>query len=157
MTDCFPILIRRRRKMPLRAHETVLVFYRALPTFNPQWTYGKPFKNLHQGSCGKGYGWRRCRENVVSYSSDGRRYPRDVLQFNYPNGEHITQKPTDLLEYLIKTYTNEGETVLDATCGVACVNTRRKFIGFETDKKFFEIARRRIAQAENEAAQKLFT
>lgn len=143
------------KKMPLRCHENILVFYRKLPTYNPQWTFGKPYTTIHQGSCGKGYGWRRCRKNHVTNSNDGRRYPRDVLKFHYPHGEHITQKPTDLLEYLIKTYTNEGELVLDATIGsgstaVAAINTGRHFIGFETEKKFFDIANERIAKAYEE-------
>lgn len=149
------------KKMPLRCHENILVFYRALPTYNPQWTWSKPYQKLHQGSCGKGYGWRPCREKPVSYSSDGRRYPRDVLKFHYPHGEHITQKPTDLLEYLIRTYTDEGETVLDATMGsgstgVACVNTNRNFIGFELEENFFEIAEKRIAEAVAKREQSLF-
>ena len=74
---------------------------------------------------------------------------------------HPTQKPTDLLEYLIKTYTNEGELVLDATIGsgstaVAAINTGRHFIGFETEKKFFDIANERIAEAQAKRAQLLF-
>lgn len=149
------------RKMPMRCHEQILVFYRALPTYNPQWTFGKPYTTIHQGSCGKGYGWRRCRKNHVTNANDGRRYPRDVLKFRYPHGEHITQKPVDLLEYLIKTYTQEGETVLDCTMGsgstgVACMNTGRKFIGFETEKKFFDIAERRITEALALRQQSLF-
>lgn len=74
---------------------------------------------------------------------------------------HPTQKPVDLLEYLIKTYTNEGETVLDATMGsgstgVAAMNTGRRFIGFETEKNFYDIACKRIAEAEAKQAQNLF-
>ena len=91
-------------------------------------------------------------------------YPSDVLNFNAePNGKrfHPTQKPTDLLEYLIKTYTDEGETVLDATMGsgstgVACVNTNRNFIGFELEENFFEIAEKRIAEAVAKREQSLF-
>ena len=101
--------------------------------------------------------------------NDGSRYPIDQLSFDLPpncymlNKErcHPTQKPVDLLEYLIKTYTNEGELVLDATmgsgsCGVAAVNTGRRFIGFELEKNFFEIAQRRIEEAIAKREQSLF-
>ena len=91
-------------------------------------------------------------------------YPSDVIYYNVPHNVgrlHPTQKPVDLLEYLIKTYTNEGETVLDATMGsgstgVACVNTNRNFIGFELEEKFFEISKRRIDEAIAKRAQSLF-
>lgn len=90
-------------------------------------------------------------KEYVSYSN----FPTSVLQFDNPNKNnfHPTQKPVDLLEYLIKTYTNEGETVLDncmgsGSTGVACVNTGRKFIGMELDDGYFEIAKKRIADAE---------
>ena len=155
------------KKMPLRCHENILVFYRALPTYNPQFTKGKPYKPLHQGSCGKGYGWRRCRENIITTSNNGRRYPRDVVKFyqvgnfNHTENYHPQQKPVDLLEYLIKTYTNAGETVLDATMGsgstgVAAVNTNRNFIGFELEKEFCDIAQKRIDEALAKKQQGLF-
>ncbi len=93
------------------------------------------------------------QKTTIQNCKDGRRYPRDVVTFTFGNHkEHPTQKPTALLEYLIKTYTNEGETVLDATIGsgttaVAAINTNRHFIGFETEKKYFDIANERIAKA----------
>ena len=101
---------------------------------------------------------------VDYYIQEQTGYPSDVLNFNaIPNGGrlHPTQKPTDLLEYLIKTYTDEGETVLDATMGsgstgVACVNTNRNFIGFELEKNFYEIAEKRIEEALAKKAQELF-
>ena len=93
--------------------------------------------------------------HVDYYIQEQTGYPSDVLNFNVvtnPKKLHPTQKPTDLLEYLIRTYTNEGETVLDATMGsgstgVAAVNTGRNFIGFELEEKFFDIARKRIDDA----------
>lgn len=99
-----------------------------------------------------------------TYVQEHTGYPADVLDFNaLPNSGrfHPTQKPVDLLEYLIKTYTNEGEKVLDATMGsgstgVACVNTNRNFVGFELDEKFFNVAERRIAEARNLREQNLF-
>ena len=154
------------KKMPLRCHENILIFYRRLPTYNPQWTYGKPYKQ-EQKRVTISYGWRRCREKrKVTVSEDGRRYPCDVQKFKQPMASsekayHPQQKPTDLLEYLIRTYTNEGETVLDATMGsgstgVACVNTNRNFIGFELEQNFYEIAEKRIAEAVAKKEQSLF-
>lgn len=85
--------------------------------------------------------------------NDGTRYPTSILKFNRARGLHPTQKPVALLEYLIRTYTNEGETVLDFTMGsgstgVACVNTNRNFIGMELDQQYFEIAKKRIVEAQ---------
>lgn len=152
------------KKMPLRAHEDILVFYRKLPTYNPQFTRGKPYKHsgckaTHENYCALEY-------KTPSGSENGDRVPRDVIYYpstvgQLPERLHPQQKPVELLEYLIKTYSNAGETVLDATCGsgstgVACVNTGRKFIGFELDQNFFEIAQKRIAQAQAKKAQELF-
>lgn len=139
-------------KMPLRAHENILVFYGALPTYNPQFTQGKPYSKMGGNNTSNYRHHKSTRKE-----SDGRRYPLDVLRARQPyceGGElyHPQQKPVSLLEYLIKTYTNEGETVLDATMGsgstgVAAVNTGRKFIGFELTEKYFEIAQMRLEQA----------
>ena len=84
--------------------------------------------------------------------SEYKNYPRTILQFKRERGSHPTQKPVALLEYLIRTYTNEGETVLDnaagsGSTGVACVNTNRNFIGMELDENYFNIAQKRINQA----------
>lgn len=144
------------KKMPLKAHENVLVFYKHLPTYNPQWGSGKPYvSTARNGRTSANYG--KLREGVVTVS-DGRRYPRSVLHFGNTGadtGSHPTQKPVALMEYLIKTYTNEGETVLDncmgsGTTGVACVNTDRRFIGMELDENYFAIAKERIENAVKE-------
>ena len=98
------------------------------------------------------------------YVQEWTNYPKDVLYFDAPASTlklHSSQKPVDLLEYLIKTYTQEGDTVLDATMGsgstgVACVNTNRNFIGFEIDENFFEIAKNRIEKALREKLSELF-
>ena len=145
------------RKMPLKAHEDVLVFYQQLPTYNPQFTKGKPYEVPHYGTHRTSKNWQGHGDVITK--NDGRRYPLDVQIFDIVQDVHPTQKPVPLLEYLIKTYTNEGEVVLDATMGsgstgVACVNTGRNFIGFETEKKFYEIAEKRIAAAQRE--QSLF-
>ena len=99
----------------------------------------------------------------IFVNETGDRYPTTLLEFPLPRFKdgHPQQKPTDLLEYLIKTYTNENETVLDATMGsgstgVACVNTNRNFIGFELEQNFFEIAQKRIAEAVAKREQSLF-
>lgn len=151
------------KKMPLRCHENILVFYRKLPTYNPQFTKGKPYSADIPTTNTQNYGKR----HGVHSGNDGEHYyPRDVIKFrqvtNFSNEKNCSpQKPTDLLEYLIRTYTNEGELVLDATMGsgstgVACVNTKRRFIGFEKEQKFFEIAQKRIDEALAKKRQELF-
>ena len=143
------------KRMPLRKHEQILCFYKKLPTYNPVMeTRGKPrnkgFYNKRKGDGDSCYGKF---ENIESYNNTY--YPTSILEFSNANQKdklHQTQKPVALLEYLIKTYTNEGETVLDFTMGsgstgVACKNTGRNFIGIELDKEYFEIAKKRIEEA----------
>ena len=141
------------KKQPLKTHENILVFYKKLGTYNPQMTKAvvldkrkKEKQYFHkEGSVNEGQKTFRKVEN-------GLRYPTSSLLFNNSDktkNEHPTQKPLDLMEYLIKTYTNENETVLDFTMGsgstgVACVNTNRNFIGIEMDENYFNIAEKRI-------------
>lgn len=141
------------KKMPLKAHESVFVFYRKLPTYNPQKTDGKPYM---RGDLPDVETYKKGISMKGSRSYGGKRYPRDVLIFKnsgygLDRGLHPTQKPVALLEYLIRTYTNESETVLDNTMGsgstgVAAVNTGRFFIGMELDKNYFDIAKNRIEE-----------
>ena len=137
------------KKMPLKAHENILVFYDKSPTYNPQMGEGKPYVALHD-KLSSNYGSQR----AVVTESKGTRYPIDVIKMKRSTTrQHPTQKPVALCEYLIKTYTNEGETVLDncmgsGTTGVACVNTDRNFIGIELDDHYFEVATERINQAQ---------
>lgn len=139
------------KKAPLKSHENILVFYSKQPVYNPQFSAGKPYKMV-SGKGSSNYGDQK--ETVTE--SDGRRYPLTVLRFNRDKDKvHPTQKPVALMEYLIRTYTNEGETVLDNcagsfTTGVACLNTNRKFIGIEKDKTYFDIGsgRMRVRRAE---------
>ena len=139
------------KKMPMKAHENILVFYEHLPKYIPQKTSGhKPANSYtkHQED-GSNYGKTR-----VGISGGGQtdRYPRSIQVFKTDKQKvslHPTQKPVALLEYLIKTYTNENETVLDFTMGsgstgVACLNTNRRFIGVEMNDKYFNIAVERI-------------
>lgn len=141
------------RRMPLQAHEDILVFYKKLPTYNPQMKTGKPYikRNIENGD-GNNYGkFERKGKTLVN---NGSRCPRSVIKFSNGNhnSQHPTQKPVPLLEYLIKTYTNEGDTVLDncmgsGSTGVACVNTNRDFIGMELDENYFQTAKERIEKA----------
>lgn len=139
------------KKMPLKIHENILVFYKKLPLYNPQMRTGfKPYK-CKQGRHSTNYG---AYEQGHITESNGERYPIDIIKFKKDSGLHPTQKPVALLEYLIKTYTNENETVLDncmgsGSTGVACINTNRNFIGIELDEKYFEIAKERIEKAQN--------
>jgi hypothetical protein len=137
------------RRRPLKAHENTLVFYDGL--YNPQLTKGSRYKNHHKpGDTGDVYG----EVNKYSYDNEGVRFPRSVFEFMHETDPiHPTQKPVALYEYLIRTYTNEGDTVMDfcmgsGTTGVACVNTGRNFIGIERDAEYFHIAERRIAEAQ---------
>lgn len=142
------------KKMPMKAHENILVFYKKLPTYNPQWEYGKPYiatYSTHSSNYGK-------QKDSVTTISDGRRYPKDIIKIKKAKTDkhlHPTQKPVVLLEYLIKTYTNENETVLDncmgsGSTGVACKNTNRNFIGIELDEKYYNIAKERIQDLERD-------
>ena len=138
------------KRMPMKAHENILVFYKKLPTYNAQMTKGKPYSITRRDIGGQ---YLHEFESIET-KNEGTRCPRDVLRDlwqPYCGGKmyHPTQKPVPLLEYLIKTYTNEGDTVLDncmgsGSTGVACVNTKRDFIGVELDENYFDIARRGI-------------
>lgn len=145
------------KKMPLRCHENILVFYRKLPTYNPQFTKGKPYK-VRRTSFSLNYQ----HQKQTTQNNDGTRYPKDILSGTYDVMKfHPQQKPVELLGYLIRTYTHEGETVLDATMGsgstgVACMNTGRKFIGFELEKNYYDISEKRIKEALAVKRQELF-
>lgn len=132
---------------PFNSHEDVVVFYNKQPVYNPQKTEGKPYTQK-QGRVGEAKQTGLHRKEVVTVNN-GDRYPTTILRFSKESGHHPTQKPTALMEYLINTYTNIGDTVLDntmgsGTTGVACVNTGRRFIGIEMDEKYFQIAKSRI-------------
>lgn len=147
-------------KMPMRAHETVLVFYKRLPTYNPiKLTGFKPYK-IRSDNQSKNYG------RFASFprmNEDGSRYPRSVLRFSNAfqaedKSLHPTQKPIALCEYMVRTYTNPGDVVLDmcmgsGTTGVACANTEREFVGIEKDHDYFIIAQQRIVKRLEEIAE----
>lgn len=139
------------KRMPLKAHENMLIFYRSLPVYNPQKTFGhKPVNSYTKHfDNGSNYG-----SSVPGISGGGNtdRFPRDVIKFKWDTQKsklHPTQKPVAANEYFIKTYTNEGDTVLDCcmgsgSTGVAALNTRRRFIGIELNTEYFNIAKGRM-------------
>lgn len=139
-------------KAPLKRHENILIFSQKQPTYNPQKTKGKPY--TARSSSGGGHLGEIASQKVAGWETknNGDRFPVSHLEFKNETGLHPTQKPVALMEYLIKTYTNEGETVLDftmgsGTTGVAAKNTGRRFIGIEMDEKYFKIAQDRIEAA----------
>lgn len=139
------------RRYPLRAHEDIVVFCSGMHKYNPQGLVKVEVNNSRKNKSGNGcYG----QVNSDSYIQKEGNFPRSVLKMDrVTHGQvHPTQKPVALMEYLIKTYTHEGETVLDftmgsGTTGVAAVNTGRSFIGIELDSDYFDIAEKRIQEA----------
>jgi len=141
-------------RQPLRNHEQILIFYNKQPTYNPQFTEGAP---LH----GKGVSYKQKDGKNNNYGvfdtklpdtrkGSTQKYPKSVLNFEKPFPSiHPTQKPVKLCEWLIKTYTNENEIVLDNACGIgttclAARNTNRRFIGIELDEKWYNIAKEKL-------------
>lgn len=144
----------------MKSHEDVLVFCRMRESYFPQMVKGEPYKSRLGNVESIEFSTGRKRNDNES----GLRYPRSVQYFKTAESEgkshHPTQKPVALMEYLIRTYTNEGETVLDftmgsGTTGVACVKTNRNFIGIERDETYFNIAKDRIDSAIEEEKWKL--
>lgn len=139
------------KKMPMRDKEDIVVFGNIAACYNPQFGEGKPFGNKR--------GTKQLTDNYGEFGqfnepNDGKRYPKQVLEYNVVGrgSQHPTQKPVELLEYLIKTYTNENDVVLDNTMGsgstgVACMNTKRRFIGIEQNDGYFDIAVKRVTEA----------
>jgi len=134
------------KKMPLKKHENILIFYKKLPVYNPQFTRGEPYSYKKTGISSENYGDSGGTETILN---EGKRYPVSIITFKKDKGLHPTQKPVALFEYLIKTYTNAGDTVLDncigsGTTAVACINTNRNYIGFELSEEYCKIAEKRI-------------
>jgi DNA modification methylase len=156
-------------KMPLRLHEMMYIFYKKLPTYNPQKTAGKPYNtngnkpsklfgdkpststdnptgDRHPTSIVKTYG----AGGIIKHQSDGsNRHPTSIIQCPNKKSKHPTAKPVELCEWLVKSYSNEGDTILDFTMGsgstgVACKNLNRKFIGIEMDEAYFKICEERL-------------
>lgn len=144
------------KKMPLRSHEDICIFYKKQPVYNPQMYVGNPNHTRNPNNARK----NSCYRNIVDdyqTRTDGVKYPRSILKFNtVPPSlkQHPTEKPVPLLKYLIATYTNRGSVVLDNCCGagstpLACLQGGRDFIAIEFEKSYCEIATRRITTEGN--------
>ena len=140
-------------KQPMRAHEDICVFYRKQPTYNPIMVNGTPYNKGEAHRPTDVYG---SQKSVLVKSDSGLRFPRTVQYFKTAESEgkvlHPTQKPLALINYLIRTYTNEEDIIIDpvmgsGTTGVAAINLNRKFIGFELDENYFNISQERIQKA----------
>lgn len=143
-------LFQSSHRRPMNKHETISVFYKHQPTYNPQMGKGTPYKNKG-GQVRQASGFVRSGMKIIPTKNKGTRFPTTLLEF--PNGNHArlhpTQKPVNILEYLIKTYTNKDDVVLDncmgsGSTGEACLNTGRNFIGFEMDSHYFKVAQDRL-------------
>ena len=159
-----PTNVFNAKKQFMNWTEDIVVFYKKLPTYNPQMRTDGKFtgaKVQHTNTDRSMGVFQKTgeMEGYIHKPNNGLFYPKTVVEFSGVNHGnkclHPTQKPVALCEYLIKTYTNEGETVLDncmgsGTTGIACVNTNRNFIGIELDNKYFEIAKERINNAQTE-------
>ena len=145
-------------RMPLRSHEEICIFYKKLPTYNPQFTDGEPLHGMgtkfsQEKNKNNNYGnFDSCNNPSAKRTGDTKKYPKSIVKFPRPAScvmIHPTQKPVELLEWLIKTYTNENDFVLDncmgsGSTGVAAVGINRNFIGMELEEKYFNIAKERI-------------
>ena len=141
--------------MPMRSHEDIMIFYKKLPTYNPQKVLGK--KNHSKGKPKEYQNNNYGEFGFVDNSEElgDLKHPKSILTFEKPHPsvcKHPTEKSVELIEWLIKSYTNEGETVLDnvmgsGTTGVACKNLNRNFIGMELDEEYFKIAQSRIGSS----------
>ena len=137
------------KTQPLKSHENIHIFSNWKPIYIPQWTTNVNIKSWRKNKSSNLYS----NYNWWNYIQTVGNYPRSVLKINTEGDKwrlHPTQKPVALIEYLIRTYSNEWETVLDFTMGsgttaIACINTNRNYIGFELDKWYFDIANERIA------------
>lgn len=147
-----PVGFANAKKMPLKDVETISVFYKSLPTYNPQGlikcdrVISNSTKTKKQNNITAINGGAFRTETFIQEFTN---YPRQILDFGIEQGLHPTQKPVALFEYLIKTYTNEGGIVLDncmgsGTTAIAAINTNRNYIGFELDKEYYKIATNRI-------------
>lgn len=138
--------------MPLKSHENILVFYRKKPTYNPQMWFSTPYSGFSSETSKIGEVYNKAKSKHRD-NPEGSRYPKTILKFKQEKGLHPTQKPVELMRYLIRTYSNKNDTILDnamgsGTTGVACILENRKFIGIEKDEKYFKVAQDRIKNTE---------
>ena len=145
------------RFAPMKRHESIMVFGFESPKYLPQLRKGMPYGGFESDTATIGEVYAK-KKSVHKANPEGLLQPVTPLEFKCEFGHHPTQKPVALMAYLIRTYTNEGDVVLDntmgsGTTGVACANTGRKFIGIEREPKYYEIAKARIAEAVNKMTQ----
>ena len=155
-----PVNFLNAKKMPTKNVEDICVFYKSLPVYNPQnlTIVNKTIKNSKskKSKSEKGIATHNGGRLQDNYFQEFSNYPSQLIKFGNDSGTHPTQKPVALMEYLIRTYTNPGEVVLDftmgsGTTGVAAANTSRKFIGIEMDPEYFTVAQSRIQKAQADA------
>ena len=152
-------------RQPLRRHEQIAIFYKKQPTYNPIFTIGKPLHGkginyLKKSIKNNNYGTYKQQEDTRKNSIQ--KYPVSILKFNktHPSkSNHPTEKPIELLEYLIQTYSNENEIVLDNCIGsgstaIACIKSKRHYIGYEIDNEYFNIACQRLNEMEGKNNEK---
>ena len=145
------------KKQPLQKHENIILFYKKQPTYNPQMEIGKVWSRGGYTTSKLIHGENLQKFDKRKSDKSELKYPKSIKEFSTANRTikllHPTQKPVSLFEYLIKTYTNEGETVLDncmgsGTTAIACLNTKRNFIGFELNEEYYNMSLKRISENE---------
>lgn len=151
------------KRMPLREHEDIIVFYKELPVYNPQMVKCEPHQRNHSRGKMESEQTNRCYGQMRKFDEviTDEKYPRSIIRF--PREEktiHPTQKPVALCEWLINTYSNEGDTILDncmgsGTTAVACINTNRHYVGFEMDPEYYQYALDRCARVKTVKATTL--
>lgn len=149
------------KRMPLRQHEQIAIFYKKLPTYNPQFTEGKPLHskgNSYKNKEIKNQNYGEFNTTDDTRAGSTQKYPTSIIRFQKPHpsiAKHRTEKSIELLEWLIKTYTNPGDLVLDSCAGscttaIAALNTGRNYICFEKNKDIFEVGSKRVAEYKGE-------
>ncbi len=147
------------KKQPMRNHELISVFYKKQCTYNPQKTYGHKMKKSYRSKDSQTEVYGEMKNDYIYESTE--RYPRSIQVFSTDTQNsslHPTQKPVALIEYFIRTYTDEGDTVLDSCCGsgttgVACINTNRKCILIEKEKYYFDLSKNRIIEHQKKVGE----
>ena len=149
-------------KMPLRAHEDILIFYSSPPQYNPQFSCGKPTHNRKFSAKKVDNTYRQNLQTPTDLSLGTRKYPKSILDFDKPHPPiHPSEKPVSLLEYLIRTYSNVGDTVLDFCIGsgstaLAAVRSHRNYIGIEKEPEYIKIAEKRLEKVNNHKIEEWF-
>jgi DNA modification methylase len=149
-------------KMPLRSHEDILIFYKSLPSYNPQFTRGEKTHNRGFSEKKVDHTYRQNLQTPTNKKLGNQKHPKSILKFAPPHPKiHPTEKPTPLCEYLIRTYSNPGDTVLDFCLGSgptaeACVLSGRNFIGIEKEPAYVAIAEKRLEKVNNHKIEEWF-